>query len=104
MRGGDRLRGSPVLVGERNKQNNWDNLTFDGAFGSANTVPLGWTPDATYFTGGSADSAGKAIWGGAYCILGDGVMPIRGLITQSAGPAPQSAPVLLANTAYAARV
>ena len=90
--------------GERNKQNNWDNLTFDGAFGSANTVPLGWTPDATYFTGGSADSTGKAIWGGAYCILGDGVTPIRGLMTQSAVTDSKGAPRLLANTAYSARV
>ena len=41
--------------GERNKQNNWDNLTFDGGFGGSGfNVPLGWTPDATYFAGGSA--------------------------------------------------
>ena len=33
--------------GERNKQNNWDNLTFDGGFGGSGfNVPLGWTPDA----------------------------------------------------------
>ncbi len=59
--------------GERNKQNNWDNLTFDGGFGGVgNNVPLGWTPDATYFAGGSCDTTGEAIWGGAYAILGDG--------------------------------
>ncbi len=47
--------------GERNKQNNWDNLTFDGGFGGAgNNVPLGWTPDATYFAGGSYDSTGRS--------------------------------------------
>ena len=35
--------------GERNKQNNWENLTFDGGFGGGgNNVPLGWTPDATF--------------------------------------------------------
>ncbi len=90
--------------GERNKQNNWDNLTFDGGFGSANTVPLGWTPDATYFAGGSADTTGEAIWGGAYSILGDGVTPTRGLITQSAVTDYNGAPRLLASTAYSARI
>ena len=90
--------------GERNKQNNWDNLTFDGGFGSANTVPLGWTPDATYFAGGSADSTINAIWGGAYSILGDSVTPTRGLITQSAVLDSNGAPRLLANTPYSARV
>ena len=69
--------------GERNKQNNWDNLTFDGGFGGAgNNVPLGWTPDATFFAGGSYDSSGEAIWGGAYAILGDGATATRGLMTQ----------------------
>ena len=83
--------------GERNKQNNWDNLTFDGGFGSsANTVPLGWTPDATYFAGGGCDTTGKAIWGGAYAILGDGATATRGLITQSAVTDYNGAPRLLA--------
>ena len=90
--------------GERNKQNNWDNLTFDGGFDAANTVPLGWTADATYFAGGWRDSTGKPIWGGAYSILGDGVTPTRGLITQSAVTDYNGAPRLQANTAYSARV
>jgi hypothetical protein len=91
--------------GERNKQNNWDNLTFDGGFGGAGfNVPLGWTPDATFFTGGSADTTGKAIWGGAYSILGDGATATRGLITQSAATDYNGAPRLQANTAYSARV
>jgi hypothetical protein len=90
--------------GERNRQPNWDNLTFDGGFGGAgNNVPLGWTPDATYFTGGSADSTGKAIWGGAYSILGDGVTATRGLMTQSAVTDYNGAPRLLPNTGYSAR-
>src|SRR5229473_3063135 len=64
--------------GERNKQNNWDNLTFDGGFGGLlNSVPLGWTNDATYFAGGGPDTTGKAIWGRAYSILGDGVTGTR---------------------------
>ncbi len=55
MRGRDRLRRNALFWwGERNKQNNWDNLTFDGGFGGAgNNVPLGWTPDATFFAGGA---------------------------------------------------
>jgi hypothetical protein len=91
--------------GERNKQNNWDNLTFDGGFGGTGfNVPLGWIPDATYFAGGSADTTGEAMWGGAYSILGDGVTPTRGLITQSAVTDYNGAPRLRPNTAYSARV
>ena len=90
--------------GERNKQNNWDNLTFDGGFAATGpNVPLGWTPDATYFTGGGADTTGKAIWGGDYSILGDGVTATRGLMTQSAVTDYNGVPRLQANTAYSAR-
>jgi hypothetical protein len=90
--------------GERNKQNNWENLTFDGGFGGAgNNVPLGWTPDGTYFAGGGPDSTGKAIWGGAYSILGNGATPTRGLITQSAVTDYNGAPRLQSNTTYSAR-
>jgi hypothetical protein len=91
--------------GERNKQNNWENLTFDGGFGGAgNNVPLGWTPDATFFTGGTFDTTGKAIWGGAYAILGDGATATRGLMTQTAVANYNGSPRLAANTGYSARV
>ena len=91
--------------GERNKQNNWENLTFDGGFGgTGNSVPLGWTPDATFFTGGSFDPSGEAVWGGDYMILGDGVTATRGLITQSAVSDYLGAPRLAASTGYSARV
>jgi len=91
--------------GERNKQNNWDNLTFDGGFGgTGNNVPLGWSPDPTYFAGGSYDTTGAAMWGGAYAILGDGVTAVRGLMTQSAAADYLGAPRLQANTGYSARV
>lgn len=90
--------------GERNKQNNWDNLTFDGGFGGAgNTVPLGWTPDATFFAGGGYDTTGNAAWGGDYMILGDGATATRGLMTQSAVSDYNGAPRLAANTGYSAR-
>jgi hypothetical protein len=87
--------------GERNKQNNWLNLTFDGGFGG--NVPLGWTADATYGAGGARDTTGAAIWGGAYSILGDGATPTRGLITQSAVADYQGVPRLSANTNYSVR-
>src|SRR5579863_4915219 len=91
--------------GERNKQNNWTNLTFDGGFGGAgNNVPLGWTPDATFFAGGSYDSTGEAVWGGDYAILGDGATATRGLITQTAVADYNGVPRLQANTGYSARV
>jgi hypothetical protein len=90
--------------GERNKQNNWTNLTFDGGFGGAgNNVPLGWTPDPTFFAGGSSDTTGKAIWGGAYSILGDGVTATRGLMTETAVADYVGAPRIQANTAYSVR-
>ncbi len=87
--------------GERNKQNNWMNLTFDGGFGG--NVPLGWTADATYGAGGGRDTTDAAIWGGAYSILGDGVTPTRGLITQTAVADYQGVPRLSANTNYSVR-
>jgi hypothetical protein len=91
--------------GERNKQNNWENLTFDGGFGgTGNNVPLGWTPDATYFAGGAPDSTGEAVWGADYSILGDGATPTRGLITQSAVSDYNGVPLIQTNTSYSARV
>ena len=91
--------------GERNKLNNWVNLTFDGGFGGAgNNVPLGWTPDATYFAGGAPDSIGEAVWGADYSILGDGATPTRGLITQSAVSDYNGVPLIQTNTSYSARV
>jgi hypothetical protein len=91
--------------GERDKQNNWDNLTFDGGFGgTGNNVPLGWTPDATFFAGGSFDSSGEAVWGGDYAILGDGATATRGLMTQTAVADYNGAPRLQTNTGYSARV
>ena len=87
--------------GERNKQNNWMNLTFDGGFGG--NVPLGWTADVLYGAGGGRDTTGVAIWGGAYSILGDGVTPTRGLITQTAVADYLGVPRLSANTNYSVR-
>jgi hypothetical protein len=87
--------------GERGKQNNWMNLTFDGGF--SGNVPLGWTVDATYGAGGGPDTTGEAIWGGAYSILGDGVTPTRGLITQTAVADYLGVPRLSSSTNYSVR-
>jgi hypothetical protein len=67
--------------GERNKLPNWQNLSFDGGFDAASGVPLGWTPDPTFYAGGQRDNG---VFGGAFDILGDGATATRGLITQSA--------------------
>jgi hypothetical protein len=93
--------------GERNKQNNWENLTFDGGFGSNSgnaNLPLGWTPDATFFAGGTFGSTGTAVWGADYEILGDGATATRGVMTQSAVADYNGAPRLAPNTGYSARV
>ncbi len=92
--------------GERNKQNNWENLTFDGGFGGSGfNVPLGWTPDATFFTGGDAGSSLQAIWGGVYEILGDGSTGnARADHATSAVSGYNGVPRLQANTTYSARV
>jgi len=46
----------------------------------------------------------KAVWGGAYAILGDGATATRGLMTQTAVANYNGAPRLAANTGYSARV
>jgi hypothetical protein len=90
--------------GERNKQNNWDNLTFDGGWGGGVSLfALGWTTDPTFYAGGGPDGTGKAIWGAAYSILGDGATATRGLMTQSAVSDYLGVPRLRANTNYSAR-
>jgi len=90
--------------GERNKQNNWDNLTFDGGFsGGSADAPLGWTPDATLFAGGSRDSTGSAQWGQCFAIAGDGATPTRGLMTQSAVADYNGVPRISPGTAYSVR-
>ncbi len=67
--------------GERNKQNNWLNLSFDGGFNALGTVRLGWRADPTFGTGGSRETV-LGLWGDAYDIIGDGTTAVRGMITQ----------------------
>ncbi|HKW64569.1 MAG TPA: hypothetical protein VJN89_18605 [Candidatus Acidoferrum sp.] len=90
--------------GERNKQNNWLNLGFDGGFTgpSLPNYPLGWTPDAVFAPGGGQEN-NFVVWGAAYTIGGNGTTATRGLITQPAVHDSLGAPLIQANTDYTVR-
>jgi hypothetical protein len=90
--------------GERNKQNNWVNLGFDGGFTGPSLphYPLGWTPDAVFAPGGT-DEESFVVWGAAYSIVGNGSTPTRGLMTQSAVADSLGALRIQANTDYTVR-
>lgn len=90
--------------GERNKQNNWLNLGFDGGFTGPSLphYPLGWTPDAVFAPGGT-DEENFVVWGAAYSVVGNGTTPTRGLITQPAVKDSLGAPLIQANTDYTVR-
>jgi hypothetical protein len=89
--------------GERNRTNNWQNLTFDGGWDAVtSSVPLGWTVDATSGAGGSREVAAAAS-GEAYRITGDGVAATRGLITQPAVQDEFGVARIAPNTAYSVR-
>ena len=89
--------------GERNKQNNWLNLTFDGGFDlSGSGTPLGWTKDAT-LGGGATQETSLVVWGNAYKIVADGATATRGLIYQSAVKDYNGVPLISPNTDYSVR-
>lgn len=90
--------------GERNKQNNWLNLGFDGGFTGPFLphYPLGWTPDPTFAPGGT-DEQSFVVWGAAYSIVGNGSTATRGLISQPADFDSLGAPLLQSNTSYTVR-
>lgn len=92
-----------VWWGERNKVQNFLNLTFDGGFDSTDTYPLGWQVDATSGAGGSKE-ASIVVWGDAYRITGDGATAIRGMIAQSAYQDYLKVSILSPGTAYSVRV
>jgi len=89
--------------GERNKIQNFNNLSFDGGFDAANVIPLGWTADPTSSAGGSRETT-TVVWGFAYRITGDGVTAVRGKISQSAYQDSFNVPIILPNTNYSMRV
>lgn len=88
--------------GERNKVNNFINLTFDGGFGG--NVPLGWVLDSTGAGPGGGSNTANAVWGFAYTITADGATAVRGKITQAATGDFRGIPQLQPNTAYSVRV
>jgi hypothetical protein len=90
--------------GERNRQDNWVNLGFDGGFTGPSLphYPLGWTPDSVYAPGGT-DEENFVVWGAAYSIVGNGTTPIRGLMTQTAVNDSLGAALIQANTDYTVR-
>jgi hypothetical protein len=87
--------------GERNKLDNFANLTFDGGWNSGPDVPFGWTRDATFGAGGQRGFS--PIWGGSYEIIGDGATATRGLMTQSAVTDASGLTRIAANTSYSLR-
>ena len=91
--------------GERNKLSNTVNMPFDGGFDTTNTFPLGWLLDPNNGAGaGSALAQGQTpYYGDAFAIKGDGVTPIRGMITQSAFQDWLGVPIININTAYSIR-
>ena len=90
--------------GERNKVDNFRNLSFDGGFvgsGSGVRPPLGWTSDSTF--GGAGGSAFSALWGGAWEIAGDNVANDKGMITQAANVDSNGVPIIQPGTGYSVR-
>lgn len=87
-------------LGERNKVQNFSNLTFDGGFNGA--TPYGWT---THNAGGGSAVAGGSLgdWQDAYTITGDGITAQRGLINQGAWQDWLGVPIIAANTSYSVR-
>ena len=96
-----------IWLGERNKQPNFVNLTFDGGFmqdNNGNLFPLGWTEDPSFYAGGeSASGLGlPADWGDAYAITGNGSF-ICGKMTQSAFEDYLGVAIIASNTSYSVR-
>lgn len=85
--------------GERNKLNNFENLTFDGAW--SGSTPLGWTTDPTNGAGGLV--ASSSVWGGCYEVVGNGVSVTRGMITQPAAVDSDGVERIAPNTSYSVR-
>lgn len=95
-------------AGERNKVNNFLNLTFDGGWvlgigQSASDIPLGWSQPSAVNSGGGAKVA-STFWGDAYVITGDGATAVRGLIQQGCFQDYLNVRILRDMTQYSVRV
>lgn len=91
--------------GERNKVENFVNLSFDGGFDPTSTIPLGWNRDATNGAGGAQESS-KVNWGFAYKITGPAPTgpTLRGMIAQPAYQDAEGVAILAPATPYSIRV
>lgn len=91
--------------GERNRVDNFVNLSFDGGFDGSGITPLGWTRDTSFGAGG-AQEASLVNWGFAYRISGPGVAQpaLRGMISQPAFQDIDGVPILQPATSYSVRV
>jgi hypothetical protein len=87
--------------GERNKLQNFLNLTFDG--GGDLQGPTGWTT-VTNTSGGVATVIASPIWDGALQIVGNGTDPVVGMITQSAYQDYLGVAIIAQNVPYSVRV
>jgi hypothetical protein len=89
--------------GERNKIQNFLNLTFDGG-SIAGVAPIaGWTVVANP-GGGSAAIVASSIWDGALLIEGNGADAVVGMITQGAANDYLGQAILQQATSYSVRV
>lgn len=86
--------------GERNKVQNFLNLTFDGGIKAA-ALPLGWNVDISTTAPAVTTSA---VWGDALQLTGNGVTGLPVKISQTAYKDYLDQPILLPNTAYSVRV
>lgn len=89
-------------IGERNKIQNFNNLTFDGGFAPpfGTAVPLGWTLDPVFGVGGALVNSN--LWGFAWQITGNAGTP-RGRISQSAFQDSNGVAILQPGTQYSVR-
>jgi len=89
--------------GERNKLQNFLNLSFDGGFDPTNTFPLGWAVSASSSGGGTRANPG-VIFGFGYKITSDGVIGHHcGSIEQSAAADSFGVAILSPSTKYSVR-
>ena len=96
-----------LWMGERNKLQNFVNLSFDGGWSlgagaGASDLPLGWTSDVTYGAGASRDTT-FAAWQDALRITGDGTALNRGMVYQGAYQDWLAVGIIRQNTAYSYR-
>jgi hypothetical protein len=95
-------------IGEQNKVQNFNNLSFDGGFLNLNPAsplqPSGWTTDPVNGTGGLLVTS--PLFGNAFEIsnTSGSTQAIWGMITQTAYQDPNKVPIITPRTEYGVRV